>query len=131
MKDKKDTVAFIALPRKAKKLTTPQLDFKTTPGLISALRNPAINVRALAFEGLKAKGEEAVPEVKALASSGKSFPPGSRRFGLLAQMGEKGKAEVVQITFITRCLTPAYCTPGIEVHRKRGTLSGTNVQRSR
>lgn len=96
MKDKKGYGRIYRITPKGKKLTTPQLDFKTAAGLINALKNPAINVRALAFEGLKAKGNEAVPNVKALIASENPYHR-ARAIWLLAQMGEKGKAEVVQM----------------------------------
>ena len=44
----------------------PAFDAATIDGLITALRSPAVNVRAIGFEGLKARGAAAVNAVAAL-----------------------------------------------------------------
>src|SRR3954454_7084404 len=44
----------------------PKFDESTIDGLITALRSPAVNVRAIGFSGLKARGASAVDAVAAL-----------------------------------------------------------------
>src|SRR5205809_7995847 len=44
----------------------PAFDAATIDGLITALRSPAVNVRAIGFEGLTARGASAVNAVAAL-----------------------------------------------------------------
>src|SRR5262245_34921515 len=44
----------------------PKFDAATVDGLITALRSPAVNVRAIGFEGLKARGAASVNAVAAL-----------------------------------------------------------------
>ncbi|WP_019944655.1 PVC-type heme-binding CxxCH protein [Dyadobacter beijingensis] len=96
MKDKKGYGRIYRITPKGKKLTTPQLDFTTTAGLINALKNPAINVRALGFEGLRAKGPAVIPDVKQLLTVENPYHQ-ARAIWLLAQLGEQGNAEVVKL----------------------------------
>ena len=96
MKDKKGYGRIYRITPKGKKLATPKLDFTTTTGLVNALKNPAINVRALGFEGLRTKGAEAVPEVKQLLASENPYHQ-ARAIWLLAQLGEQGNAEVIKL----------------------------------
>ena len=60
-------------------------------GLITALRSPAVNVRAIGFEGLKAKGAEAVNAVAALLNDPNPYMRGRAIF-LLYQLGPEGRA---------------------------------------
>src|SRR5690606_8515952 len=73
MKDKKGYGRIYRITPKGKKLTTPKLDFGSTAGLIEALKNPAINVRALGFNGLKKKGDVVLGDVKKLLVSENPF----------------------------------------------------------
>lgn len=93
MKDKKGYGRIYRITPKGKKLTVPKLDFSTTNGLIEALKNPAVNVRALGFEGLKSKGDAALTDVKKLLSAENPFHQ-ARAIWLMAQLGENGKKEV-------------------------------------
>ena len=52
--------------RRASCRSVPTFDAATIDGLITALRSPAVNVRAIGFEGLKARGAAAVNAVAAL-----------------------------------------------------------------
>ncbi len=63
----------------------------TIDGLITALRSPAVNVRAIGFEGLKAKGAEAVNAVAALLNDPSPYMKGRAIF-LLPQLGPEGRA---------------------------------------
>ena len=56
----------------------PAFDAKTIDGLITALRSPAVNVRAIGFEGLKARGAAAVSPVAALLERSEPVHPRPR-----------------------------------------------------
>ena len=48
----------------------PAFDASTIEGLITALRSPAVNVRAIGFEGLRARGAESRSAVSPLQHGG-------------------------------------------------------------
>ena len=62
----------------------------TIDGLITALRSPAVNVRAIGFEGLKARGAAAVNAVAALLNDPNPYMRG-RAIYLLYQLGPEGR----------------------------------------
>src|SRR3954467_10327613 len=68
----------------------PAFDPATVDGLITALRSPAVNVRAIGFYGLKAKGAAAVDAVAALLKDPNQYMRG-RAIYLLYQMGPEGR----------------------------------------
>ncbi len=68
----------------------PKFDTATIDGLITALRSPAVNVRALGFEGLKARGAAAVNAVAALLNDPNPYMRG-RAIYLLYQLGPEGR----------------------------------------
>jgi putative membrane-bound dehydrogenase-like protein len=68
----------------------PSFDPNTVEGLITALRSPAVNVRAIGFEGLKARGASAVGAVAALLDDPSPYMRGRAIF-LLYQMGPEGR----------------------------------------
>ena len=68
----------------------PKFDEKTIDGLITALRSPAVNVRAIGFEGLKARGAGAVNAVAALLNDPNMYMRG-RAIYLLYQLGPEGR----------------------------------------
>jgi len=68
----------------------PALDPTTIDGLITALRSPAVNVRAIGFEGLKARGAGAVNAVGALLDDPSPYIRGRAIF-LLYQLGPEGR----------------------------------------
>jgi putative membrane-bound dehydrogenase-like protein len=68
----------------------PSFDSNTVEGLITALRSPAVNVRAIGFEGLKARGAQAVNAVAALLDDPNPYMRG-RAIHLLYQMGPEGQ----------------------------------------
>jgi putative membrane-bound dehydrogenase-like protein len=70
--------------------SVPAFDPKTVEGLITALRSPAVNVRAIGFEGLKARGAEAVGAVAALLDDPSLYMRG-RAIHLLYQLGPEGR----------------------------------------
>jgi putative membrane-bound dehydrogenase-like protein len=96
MHDKKGYGRIYRITPKGRKLTVPKIDLSSSDGLIEALKNPAVNVRGLAFEGLRNRGESAVEPVKKLLTAENPFHQ-ARAIWLLAQLGEKGKAEVVKL----------------------------------
>ena len=91
--DKSFAGAIYRITPKGKKLTTPKLDFETTAGQIAALKSPAINVRAVAFDKLRAQRGAAVDAVAALLNDTNPYIRGRAIF-LLAQMGAQGVAKV-------------------------------------
>jgi len=68
----------------------PAFDPATVDGLIAALRSPAVNVRAIGFEGLKARGAAAVNPVAALLTDPSPYMRG-RAMYLLYQLGPEGR----------------------------------------
>ena len=68
----------------------PAFDVKTIDGLITALRSPAVNVRAIGFEGLKARGAAAIDAVAALLKDPNPYMRG-RAIYLLYQLGPAGQ----------------------------------------
>jgi putative membrane-bound dehydrogenase-like protein len=68
----------------------PAFDAATVDGLITALRSPAVNVRAIGFEGLKARGAAAVNAVAALLKDPNLYMRG-RAIYLLYQLGPEGQ----------------------------------------
>lgn len=81
------------LTPKGKKLTTPKFDLATVAGQITALKSPAVNVRALGFDRLKAAGAASVAPVSALLADANPYIR-ARAVFLLTHLGEKGLAEV-------------------------------------
>jgi putative membrane-bound dehydrogenase-like protein len=68
----------------------PAFDASTIDGQITALRSPAVNVRAIGFEGLKARGAAAVNAVAALLNDPSPYLRGRAIF-LLYQLGPDGR----------------------------------------
>ena len=68
----------------------PAFDAATIDGQITALRSPAVNVRAIGFEGLKARGAAAVNAVAALLKDPSPYMRG-RAIYLLSQLGPEGQ----------------------------------------
>ena len=68
----------------------PTFETKTVEGLMTALRSPAVNVRAIGFEGLKARGASAVNAVAALLKDPNPYIRG-RAIYLLYQLGPEGR----------------------------------------
>ncbi len=68
----------------------PRFDPSTVEGLVTALKSPAVNVRAIGFEGLKARGASAVAPVAALLDDPNPYIRG-RAVYLLYQLGPEGQ----------------------------------------
>jgi putative heme-binding domain-containing protein len=93
MKDNKGYGRIYRITQKNKKNTTPKIDFNTIEGQLEALKNPAVNVRNIGFEKLKAQGALAIEPCKLLLKSENPYHQ-ARAIALLAQLGEQGQAEV-------------------------------------
>jgi putative membrane-bound dehydrogenase-like protein len=68
----------------------PAFDAATIDGLITALRSPAVNVRAIGFEGLKTRGAASINAVAALLKDPSPYMRGRAIF-LLYQLGPEGR----------------------------------------
>src|SRR6476659_5314835 len=82
--------ALYRIAPKGFKPNVPAFDAATIDGLITALRSPAVNVRAIGFNGLKARGATAVPAVAALLNDPSPYVRGRAIF-LLYQLGPEGR----------------------------------------
>ncbi|MEJ1242440.1 PVC-type heme-binding CxxCH protein [Chryseolinea sp. T2] len=78
---------------KGKNPSRPDLDTTRVEGLIEALQNPAINVRAYAASMLVRHGEEAISQITPLLENNDEFIR-ARALWLLSRMGPKGRAKV-------------------------------------
>jgi putative membrane-bound dehydrogenase-like protein len=96
--DKDDTTsgAIYRIAPKGFVPRVPKFDAGTLEGQITALRSPAVNVRALGFEGLKARGDAALPAVAALLNDENPYVR-ARAVWLLARLGPSGVARVEQL----------------------------------
>ncbi len=74
---------------KGKSLKMPIIELNTTAGQITALLNPAVNVRSLGFEKLKERGDSVLDEVVNILKSDNPYHR-ARAIWLLGQLGEKG-----------------------------------------
>ena len=92
----KDSIGYGRIFRitpKNKKLIAPKLDFNSIQGQIDALKNPAVNVRNIAFEKLKHQGLAVIAPVKKLLEDENPYVR-ARAIWLLSQLGLEGKKEV-------------------------------------
>jgi putative membrane-bound dehydrogenase-like protein len=94
--DEGTTGAIYRVAPKGFRSARPQFDLTTTAGQIAALANPAVNVRALGFEKLRAAGTAAIPAMAALLSDANPYLR-ARAVWLLAQLGPDGHARVEQL----------------------------------
>jgi putative membrane-bound dehydrogenase-like protein len=78
----------------------PTFDPSTLDGLIAALRSPAVNVRAIGIEGLKARGAAAVAAVAALLDDPNIYMRG-RAIHLLYQLGPEGRQRAGAVESVT------------------------------
>jgi putative membrane-bound dehydrogenase-like protein len=85
--------AIYRVAPKGFKSVVPQFDLATTEGQLTALRSPAVNVRSLGFERLRAQGSVAIAPVAALLEEENPFIR-ARAIWLLAELGDEGLARV-------------------------------------
>ncbi|MEO5892924.1 MAG: c-type cytochrome, partial [Ferruginibacter sp.] len=96
MQDKKGYGRIYRITPKNKKLQSPRLDLGNIAGQVGALKNPAINVRHLAFNLLKKQADSAVDQVSALLKDDNPYVQ-ARAIWLLPQLGAKGVAATEQL----------------------------------
>lgn len=96
MQDKIGYGRIYRITPKGKKLTPPKIDLSTTAGQLDALKNPAINVRNLGFEALKAQGSAVLTTVKKLLTAENPYHQ-ARAIWLMAQLGNDGINEVEKL----------------------------------
>lgn len=96
MQDQKGYGRIYRITPRGQNLRTPKIDLRSTQGQIAALLSPAVNVRALGFEALKAQGEKAVEPVMALLSSDNPYHR-ARAIFLLVHLGGEGQFEVERL----------------------------------
>jgi putative membrane-bound dehydrogenase-like protein len=97
MKDEKGYGRIYRITPKGQQLKTPKINLDKTKGQIQALLSPAINVRNLGFERLRAQGEKAIKPVKKMLTDDNPYHQ-ARAVWLLAQLGTKGVAEAEALT---------------------------------
>ncbi|MBS1608138.1 MAG: c-type cytochrome, partial [Bacteroidetes bacterium] len=81
---------------KNKELTKPLIDLSTVKGQIEALKNPAINVRYLAFEKLRQQGDAVLQPVMDLLKNDNPYIK-ARAIWLMPQLGNKGLLATEQL----------------------------------
>ncbi len=96
--DKDDTTsgAIYRIAPKGFKPQVPVFDVSTLEGQLTALRSAAVNVRALGFTALAARGSAAIPAVETLLADENPFIR-ARALWLLARLGPEGLARVERL----------------------------------
>jgi putative membrane-bound dehydrogenase-like protein len=92
MKDKKGYGRIYRITPKGKNLKAPVINTDKTKGQILALTNPAVNIRLLGFEKLKAQGDKVVKPVSKLLTDPNPYHR-ARAIWLLSQLGPKGQKQ--------------------------------------
>ena len=92
--DDQEAGAIYRVAPKGFKSVVPQFDLATTAGQITALKSPAVNVRALGYVKLRAQGAAAVAPVAALLDDENPYIR-ARAVWLLADLGAEGAMHVV------------------------------------
>jgi putative heme-binding domain-containing protein len=97
--DKDDTTsgAIYRIAPKGFKPVIPAFDAGTIEGQITALRSPAVNVRAAGYSGLTRRGAAALPTVEALLQDDNPFIR-ARAVWVMARLGEGGLNRVESLT---------------------------------
>ena len=85
--------AIYRIAPKGFKSVVPKFNLTTTEGQLTALKSPAVNVRALGYTRLRAQGAAAVAPVAALLDDSNPYIR-ARAVWLLAALGETGLAKV-------------------------------------
>ena len=96
MRDLDHAAAIYRITRKGDNPRPAKYDINTEAGQIASLKSPANNVRDAGFTRLKAAGEKSLPAVKALLDDPNEYIQ-ARAVWLLAQLGDKGIAEVEKV----------------------------------
>ena len=85
--------AIYRVAPKGFKSVVPKFDLATTEGQLTALKSPAVNVRSLGYNALKAQGAAAIPAVAGLLNEANPYLR-VRAVWLLAELGNDGVARV-------------------------------------
>lgn len=85
--------AIYRIAPKGFKSTIPTFDLSTVDGQITALKSPAVNVRALGYTRLREGGAAAIPAVSALLNDANPYIR-ARAVWLLAELGPAGVTKV-------------------------------------
>jgi putative membrane-bound dehydrogenase-like protein len=85
--------AIYRVAPKGFKSVVPSFDLATTEGQLTALKSPAVNVRSLGFNALKAQGAAAIGPVSGLLKEENPYLR-ARAIWLLAELGAEGLARV-------------------------------------
>jgi putative membrane-bound dehydrogenase-like protein len=88
--------AIYRIAPKGFKSVIPKLDLETIDGQIAALKSPAIHVRYLGREKLRAQGAAVIPAVSALLTNDNKYIR-ARALWLLSLLGEEGIAKVAPL----------------------------------
>lgn len=96
MQDKTGFGRIYRVSPKNKILHTPFINLSTVDGQIEALRNPAINVRYIAFKELKKHGDVVVDKILPLTGDKNPYIQ-ARAIWLMAQLGPKGAAQTKKL----------------------------------
>ncbi len=91
--DNQTAGAIYRVAPKGFKSVVPKIDLATTAGQLTALRSPAVNVRSLGYERLRAQGAAALAPVAALLDDANPYIR-ARAIWLLADLGTDGLARV-------------------------------------
>ena len=91
--DNKTAGAIYRVAPKGFKPIVPQFDLATTVGQLTALRSPAVNVRAVGYLKLRAQGAAAVTAVASLLEDGNPYIR-ARAVWLLTELGPTGLTRV-------------------------------------
>lgn len=94
--DDPGTGAIYRIAPKGFKSVVPKFDLNTTAGQITALKSPAINVRASGFNRLKAQGQAALPAVVELLKDPNPYIA-ARAIWLLPHLGAQGLAKANEL----------------------------------
>jgi hypothetical protein len=97
--DKDDTTsgAIYRIAPKGFKPRIPAFDAGTLEGQITALRSPAVNVRAIGYSGLIGRGTAAIPAIEALLKDENPFIR-ARAVWVMAHLGVSGLERVEALT---------------------------------
>lgn len=93
MKERKGYGRIYRIVPKGSQAFPPTLDLSQTDGQLQALFSPAINVRHLGFQALKAQGAAVIPELEAAMDGANAFQQ-ARLIWLMAQLGAEGQEGV-------------------------------------
>lgn len=95
--DNQTAGAIYRVAPKGFKPVVPKFDLATTAGQLVALKSPAVNVRSLGYNALKAQGAAAVGPVATLLKDANPYVR-ARAIWLLAELGADGLARVEALT---------------------------------